>query len=325
MTNFLLRFDMRNPPFGADRKTLYENAIEMAVWAEENGFYGVQFSEHHASEDGYLPSPVVLAAAIAARTSRIRLRFALILLPFNNPLKIAEDLAVLDIISAGRVEAVFGAGYVREEFAMFGVEPAERGNIMEQGITAVKAAWSGEPFTWQGRPALVRPRPLQQPHPPLWMGGTSPAAARRAARLCDYFYTENTALFAHFNEERARLGLPPAPFLPLGTGFMVASEDPDAEWQTMAPYILHECNSYGRWSSAGATNSQYTEMTDASALRASGLYPILRPQDACDYVRAQGPHAQLLLHPLISGMPPEIGWRQLRFFADTVLPRLRAG
>ena len=107
MPDILLRFDMRNPAFGADREALYRAAIEMAVWADEQGLYGVQFSEHHASEDGYLPSPLVLAAAIAARTQRLRLRIALILLPLNNPLKVAEDLAVLDVISGGRVEVVF--------------------------------------------------------------------------------------------------------------------------------------------------------------------------------------------------------------------------
>jgi len=323
MADILLRLDMRNPAFGADRETLYRAALEMAAWADEHGLYGVQFSEHHASEDGYLPSPVVLGAAIAARTRRLRLRFALILLPLNNPLKIAEDLAVLDILSGGRVEVVLGAGYVPAEFEMFGVDPAERGRLMEEGIAALKAAWRGEPFRYRGRGALVRPRPLQQPHPPLWMGGSTPAAARRAARLSDYFYTENRELYRHFEAERERLGLAPVPFRDLGTGFLAVSEDPDAEWARMAPFVLHECNSYGRWSAAAATNSQYTEVTDAGALRASGLYPVLRPREAVDYIRARGPGAQLLLHPLISGMPPAIGWDQLRCFAEQVLPQLR--
>ena len=323
MADILLRFDMRNPAIGADRETLYRAAIDMAAWADEQGLYGVQFSEHHASEDGYLPSPIVLAAAMAARTRRIRLRLALILLPFNNPLKIAEDLAVLDIVSGGRVEVVVGAGHVPAEFEMFGVDPAQRAHLMEEGVAALEAAWRGEPFTWQGRRALVRPRPLQQPRPPLWMGGSTPAAARRAARLGDYFYTENRELYGHFEAERERLGLAPVPFRDLGTGFMAVSPDPEAEWQRMAPFILHECNSYGRWSASAATNSQYAEVTDASALRASGLYPIMRPQEAVDYIRARGPGAQLLLHPLISGMAPHIGWEQLHCFAEQVLPHVR--
>ena len=109
------------------------------------------------------------------------------------------------------------------------------------------------------------------------MGGSTPAAARRAARLSDYFYTENREIYGHFAAERERLGLPPVPFRDLGTGFLAVSPDPDAEWRRMAPFVLHECNSYGRWSASAATSSQYTEVTDASALRASGLYPILRP------------------------------------------------
>jgi alkanesulfonate monooxygenase SsuD/methylene tetrahydromethanopterin reductase-like flavin-dependent oxidoreductase (luciferase family) len=323
VADILLRFDMRAPAIGADRRALYQAALEMAEWAEAHGLYGVQFSEHHAAEDGYLPSPVVLAAAIAARTRTLRLRLALILLPFNNPLKIAEDLAVLDCLSGGRIEVVFGAGYVPAEFEMFGVDPARRAALMEEGFAAVKQAWRGEPFSYQGRRALVLPRPLQDPHPPLWMGGSTPAAARRAARLAEYFYTENRELYGHFEAERARLGLPPVPFRPLGTGFLVAAEDPEAEWRRMAPFILHECNSYGRWSAAAATNSQYAEVTDAAALRATGLYPILRPAEAVDYIRAQGSGAQLLLHPLISGMPPEIGRAQLEYFAAHVLPHVR--
>jgi len=323
VADFLLRFDMRAPSIGADAHTLYQTALEMAEWAEAQGLYGIQFSEHHAAEDGYLPSPVVLAAASAARTRRWRLRLALILLPFNNPLKIAEDLAVLDIVSSGRIEVVFGAGYVPAEFEMFGVDPGRRAALMEEGVAAVKEAWQGEPFGYQGRRALVRPRPLQQPRPPLWMGGSTPAAARRAARLSDYFYTENRELYRHFESERERLGLPSVAFRELGTGFLAVAQDPDAEWRRMAPYILHECNSYGRWSAAAATNSQYTEVTDAAGLRATGLYPVLRPQEAVDYVRALGPGAQLLLHPLISGMPPGIGWEQLETFAAHVLPHVR--
>jgi alkanesulfonate monooxygenase SsuD/methylene tetrahydromethanopterin reductase-like flavin-dependent oxidoreductase (luciferase family) len=322
MTDLLLRFDMRNPDFGASSRALYDAAIEMSVWAEEHGFYGVQLSEHHASEDGYLASPIVLAAAIAARTRRIRLRFALLLLPINNPLRIAEDLAILDIISGGRIEVVLGAGYVREEFEMFGIEPRERPRLMEEGFAAIRAAWTGEAFSYRGRRALVRPRPLQQPHPPLWMGGTSPAAARRAAGLADYFFTENPELFAHFNARRQELGMESLPFRDIGTGFLAASPDPDREWARLAPYILHECNSYGRWMSDAATTGQYREISDATALRESGVYPVLTADDCVEYIRARGDNGQVCLHPLISGLPPEIGWEQLQFFAERVLPRL---
>ncbi|WP_372749069.1 LLM class flavin-dependent oxidoreductase [Litorivivens sp.] len=323
MPKLLLRFDMRNPDFGADQRALYDAALDMAEWADQQGFDCIQISEHHGCEDGYLPSPIVLAAAMAARTKRIRLRMALIILPFHDPVRVAEDLAVLDIISNGRLDVVVGAGYVPEEFAMFAVELKDRGRLMESKITALKNAWTGEPFTYEGRPVRVTPRPLQKPHPPLWMGGSSKPAARRAARMVDYFYTENRELFAEFNAERQRLGKSAIPFMELGSGFFVVAENPDAEWQRMAPHILFECNSYGKWQASSAMQGQYLEMTDAEPLRQTGLYPIIRPTEVDSYLDALGDNAQLCLHPLIAGQAPADGWRQLNDFATHVLPRLK--
>ncbi len=323
MPQLLLRFDMRNPDFGADQRALYDAALDMAEWADEQGFDCIQISEHHGCEDGYLPSPIVLASAMAARTKRIRLRMALIILPFHDPIRVAEDLAVLDIISNGRLEVVVGAGYVPEEFAMFGVELKDRGVLMESKIKALKQAWTGEPFTYEGRPAQVTPRPAQRPHPPLWMGGSSKPAARRAARMVDYFYTENRALFEEFNAERERLGKAAIPFMELGSGFFVVSDDPDAEWERMAPHILFECNSYGKWQASSAMQGQYLEMTDAAPLRETGLYPIIKPDEVAAYLDRLGDNAQLCLHPLIAGQDPTYGWQQLESFSRVVMPHLK--
>lgn len=323
MPQTLLRFDMRNPDFGADQRALYDTALDMAQWADEQGIDCIQISEHHGCDDGYLPSPIVLAAAMAARTRRIRLRMALIILPFHDPIRVAEDLAVLDIISNGRLDVVVGAGYVPEEFAMFNVELKDRGRLMESKITALKQAWRGQPFEYEGRKVQVTPRPVQQPHPPLWMGGSSKAAARRAARMVDYFYTENRALFDEFNAERQRLGKEEIPFVELGSGFIVVADDPEAEWERLKPHVLYECNSYGKWQASSAMQGQYVEMTDAEPLRATGLYPIIRPEQVDDYLANLGEKAQLCLHPLIAGQDPEYGWRQLKDFATHVMPRLK--
>lgn len=321
MPRLVLRFDMRNPEFGAPTDELYRAAIEMCAWGEDNGFEVVQISEHHASDDGYLPSPIALAAAIAARTRRIRIRFSLILTPFNHPLKIAEDLAVVDVISGGRTEVVLGAGYVPAEFEMFGVDPVDRGRIMEETIGTLEAAFTGEPFTFRGRPALVRPRPAQRPRPPLWMGGSTRAAARRAARLADDFYTGSRELYDVFRAAVLDLGRQdPGPWKDIGTGFVVATDDPEREWQRMAPYILHETNSYGRWQRSGGTGGQYVAMNDVEPLKSTGLYPILTPADAIEYARERGPQGAVCLHPLISGQSPAAGWAQLHYFAEHVLP-----
>ena len=124
---FGLRFDFRNPPFsGTTTAERYQAALEMAEWADRRGCVTIAISEHHGSADGYLPSPLTMAAALAARTSEVRLMIAALIAPFYDPLRLAEDLVVLDHLSQGRVDLIVGAGYVSEEFAMFGVPRAER-------------------------------------------------------------------------------------------------------------------------------------------------------------------------------------------------------
>ncbi len=320
MPNLVMRFDMRNPQPGLSKTELYAAAIDMAVWADERGFHTIQFAEHHGSDDGYLPSPLVLAAAIAARTSRVRLRFGLIILPLQDPLKIAEDLAVLDIISKGRVDVVFGAGYAKHEFEMFGVDRAERGRLVEAGVAAIKSAWTGEPFDYQGRRARITPTPVQAPRPPIWLGGSSPAAARRAARIADYFYTGEGALYEVYRAEAIRLGRDPGPWRDIGAGFIVVSDDPAREWARLAPYCEHELLSYRQWVDDGGDKDNAFRHIDMQMVRDSGAYPILAPDAARAYATERGVNGDLSVHPLISGLPPAIGWEQLRRFEQEIIP-----
>lgn len=326
MTQLVIRFDMRNPQPGTPKEALYAAAIEMAAWADHVGFDVVELSEHHGADDGYLPSPVVLASAIAARTKNIRIRLTMVTLPFNHPLRIAEDIAVLDIISNGRVQAGFAGGYVPHEFAMFGVERRERGRIVERGVEAIKRAWSGEPFEFEGRRVCVRPTPVQSPRPPIWLGGSSAAAARRAAHIADHFYTTDASLHEVYRQAVIELGgEDPGPWPDIGSGFFLVAEDPQAEAVRMAPYILHECNSYGRWAASESADAcfQYHEQTDVAPLLAGGLYPILQPVQALEEIARRGPRGAVSLHPLIAGLPPEVGWEQLMYFEKHVLAQLR--
>ena len=280
MPRLVLRFDMRNPQPGVPKAELYEAAIEMAVWAEAHGFHTVQFSEHHGSDDGYIPSPVVLAAAIAARTKRLRLRFGVIILPLSNPLELAEDLAVLDIVSNGRVDVIFGAGYAPHEFEMFGVDLKQRGRLVEEGVDAIKKAWTGEPFIYRGRRARIMPTPVQKPRPTIWLGGSTETAARRAARIADDFYSGEARLYEFYRDEVRKLGRPdPGPFRDIGTGFFVVADDPEREWARMAPYIAHELRSYRAWIGSSGDDNQSFPEGDLAAIRAMGAYPILTPGD----------------------------------------------
>ncbi len=323
MPRILLRYDMRAPAFGAPAPALYSAALEHAAFGDAHGFDAVQLSEHHGSDEGYLPAPLVLAAAIGGRTKRIRLEIAALILPLHDPLRVAEDVAVLDLVSGGRVDLVIGAGYVPAEFEMFERAIADRPRLVEESMRALKHAWTGEPFEYRGRTVRVTPRPLQRPRPTLALGGSSPASARRAARLADRFVPALPSLWKPYRTERERLGLPVPPAGRVGPLFLHIAEDPDQAWARIAPHALHEANAYGRWMSEAGSAGPYRPMPDAAALRASGLYRVITP-DACVALADEvGPTGTLLLHPLMGGLPPELGWSSLELFATRVLPRIR--
>src|SRR5690606_34288739 len=138
------------PDFGADPALLYQAALDQCEWADRVGFHAVGFMEHHASSDGYLPSPIVMAAAAAARTKNLLIGVT-VLLPLYDPLRAAEDLAVLDLIANGRSRITAIAGYRREEYEQFGLDISRRPSLMERGIETLKRAWTGEPFDFDGR------------------------------------------------------------------------------------------------------------------------------------------------------------------------------
>src|SRR5438309_4568447 len=124
---FGLRFDFRNPSFaGVSHADRYAAALEMAEWADRAGCLTITVSEHHGSPDGYLPSPLPMLAAMAARTTQVRFLVAALIAPFYDPLRLAEDLTVLDHLSRGRVDLIVAGGYVREEFAMYGLPMGDR-------------------------------------------------------------------------------------------------------------------------------------------------------------------------------------------------------
>ena len=174
------RFDMRQPDAGASRAALYAAMLDMCAWGDDLGFDEVYLCEHHGAPDGYLPSPIVLGAAVAARTRRIRIHLTALVVTLHHPLRIAEDLAVLDILSNGRLTVTAGMGYRPHEFAMMGVDMRHKLRIFLDTLEVLRNAWTGGPFEYEGRTVRVTPKPVQPGGPPLLMGGSS-AAARPAA------------------------------------------------------------------------------------------------------------------------------------------------
>ncbi len=181
---FTMRFDMRvSDRSKASASQLYAAALDMAEWGEANGCLMAVVSEHHGSSDGYLPSPLILAAALAGRTRKLAIQVAALIVPLHDPIRLAEDMAVLDIVSGGRVSYVVAVGYREAEFAMFGHELKARGRRMDESLETLRRAWTGESFEYQGRPVCVTPVPATAGGPPMLMGGNTPVAVRRAARF----------------------------------------------------------------------------------------------------------------------------------------------
>ncbi len=325
MPTLTLRYDLRCPPFArASPAKLYETALEQCAWADGLGFAAVILSEHHGSPDGYLPSPLVFGAAVAARTRTLRIQLAALIAPLHDPVRLAEDIAVLDVLSGGRVIPVLSGGYVESEFRTFGRRLADRARVMEGIVPFLERAWSGEPFLHEGRSVRVTPRPVQRPRPPIFMGAASAAAARRAARHADYLIPQLPELWEIFRQERIRLGKPDLGPLPPTTGMFVhLAEDPDAEWARVAPYAMHEMNAYGRWMAEAGTAGPYRPIEDPDELRATGAYPILTPEQMIERVRALGPACSVLLHPLMGGMDPALSWASLELLEKRVLPAIR--
>src|SRR5918994_2530086 len=168
-----MRFDLRNPPLaGTSMEERYRAALDMSEWADRLGFASVTLSEHHGSDDGYLPSPVAMAAAIAARTERIRIGIAALVASFHDPLRLAEDLAVVDLVSGGRLDVVITNGYVAREFATFGQPLSRRARRTAETVSTLRQAWSGEPFEFCGREARITPAPAQPGGPRILLGGS---------------------------------------------------------------------------------------------------------------------------------------------------------
>lgn len=314
-----LRFDMRAPAFGAPGPDLYRAALDMAEYADRNGFYGVMLSEHHASDDGYLPAPVTMMAAIAGRTQRVKLAFRALVAALHDPIRLAEELAVLDQISSGRVVAAIAAGFIPAEFAMAGQDIRQRAKLVEEIVETLKGAWTGEPFQFRGRTVRVTPRPVQRPNPPIQLGGSSEAAAKRAARIADGFSTHVADLYKIYFDEALRLGQTPEPFRRVSPSFVLVTEDVESAWERIAPHAMHEMNAYGRWHEAAGYHGGYKTVSSIDALKATGAYAVVTPEQCVALARSVD---EIILHPLMGGMPVDLGLRSLKLFVEKVLPAL---
>jgi probable F420-dependent oxidoreductase len=206
------------PGDGAGAAAIYEAGLEQVIRSEEIGYEWVNITEHHVTDDGYCPALMPVLAAMAVRTKRIGLSTGMLILPLHHPVRIAEEAAVIDALSGGRLTLGIAAGYRELEFELFGSDYRSRGRRLDESIEVLLKAWAGEPFAYSGETIsfpeiVVRPRPVQRPHPRLWLGGVSKRALRRAVEYDSPCFPGATATlsevaerFALYNELRAETG-----------------------------------------------------------------------------------------------------------------------
>jgi probable F420-dependent oxidoreductase len=332
---FGLWYDFRNPPqWRQSPDRLYAETLDQIAWGETVGFDDVWLSEHHFIEDGYLPSILPVAAAIAARTKRIRIVSGVLLMPFHNPVRLAEDIAVVDVISSGRFELGVGVGFKHEEFESFGVPFKQRGARTNQSLEIIRRLLSGETVTFKSEffdfnNAKVTPEPIQKPHPPVWLGGFTPPALRRAARYGDGFtvpgatrevYDQYVAELKKWNRPTGNIRFASAVWC------LVVSDDPERTFAEAADHVIYQANDYSKWLSAAGLNPLSEQLRNHEQLRKSGLLQVVTPDAAVEMIRAFAdavPITHFYSWTLPPGLPPRWAQAHLELFASKVIPAFR--
>ncbi|MFL6062455.1 MAG: LLM class flavin-dependent oxidoreductase [Marmoricola sp.] len=325
MTAFVTRYDFRAPGEALARQhEMFERCLEQATYLEEHGQDAIVLSEHHATTDGYLPSPLVVAAAVAARTRTVSISVAALLVNLYDPLRLAEDIAVLDHLSNGRVTYTIGLGYRPEEYAVFDAAWDSRGADIEEAIAVLQQAWTGEEFSYRGQTVRVLPTPHRPPV--LFYGGGSKTAARRAARLGLHFQPQaaDPSLKELYVAECRAAGRDPGFVLlpPGGPATVFCSEDPDRFWAANGQYLLAEARGYNAWHNT--TTSLVRDSSESvEEMRAAGVYAVETPDDLVAKCLSREIRV-VSSHPLCGGLPAEPSWESLRLVCERVMPAVRA-
>jgi len=320
---FGLRFDMRLSP-ELDARAAYRTAVDMVEWAEGSFAPFVTLSEHHGVADGYLTSPSLMVSAMAARTSSTSFLVTAAILPLYDPVRLAEEIAMVDHLSGGRVAWVLGLGYRPEEYALLGVDFDRRGAIADEHLSTLLDALAGHDLVPHGRPGSIS-SPPSGVH--LFWGGGSRAAARRAARhgLGLFAQTDVDGLAERYAEECDAAGTVPAPCMlpsPTQPFTVFVADDVERAWEQVGPSMLRDVVEYASWNqgAAGRTASM-SRTTTLEALRAEAASHRIVDLDGALEILERDP---LMLHPLCGGLSPDVAWTYLRRVGEEVAPAMAA-
>jgi alkanesulfonate monooxygenase SsuD/methylene tetrahydromethanopterin reductase-like flavin-dependent oxidoreductase (luciferase family) len=240
--NIGLSFDLRNPPgWRQDPSRLHGFTLEVCEEAERLGAHSVWVSEHHLFEDGYLTQPLTFAAAIAARTSRIRIGTGILVAPLHSAVQIAEQAALVDIVSNGRVILGMGAGYRVPEFDLYGAQIGRRFSATADRVRQIRAIWS------EGR---VTPLPVQS-RVPIYLGYQAPKGAHQAGLLGEGLLSIRPELSEPYEAGLTEGGHSSTIAARAGTMQCWVTEDPERDWALVSKHLGYHMDSYRRYSVEG--------------------------------------------------------------------------
>ncbi len=322
-------FDLRNPPgWRQDPARLYGFNLELCEEAELLGADSLWFSEHHGFEDGYLPQPLTFAAAVAARTSRVRLGTGILVAPLRKTAQLAEEAAVVDIISGGRLELGLGAGYRGPEFELFGTDFTARYRILDQQVSELRRLWGDGGLT----PALT-PAPVQD-RLPVWLGYQGPKGARRAGRMGEGLLTLAETSWPHYRDGLAEGGHDPAVGRMAGGVQAYVTDDPERDWARVAPHIAYAQDSYRRYMVEG-TGHPAPRPVDPERLRAKGpdagpmsYFLFGTPEHVAAAIRdhaGEAPVQTVWLGASVAGLPEDLAARHVQTICTRLRPLLKEG
>jgi alkanesulfonate monooxygenase SsuD/methylene tetrahydromethanopterin reductase-like flavin-dependent oxidoreductase (luciferase family) len=328
-------YDFRNPAqWHRPWTELYSEILDFAAWSESIGFDGAWVPEHHGAEDGYMPSPLIALAAIAARTRTIKLGSAIALAPLYHPVRFAEDCAVLDHLCNGRLEMAVAIGYRPGEARAYGVDFTRRGSRTDEFLEIVTRLWAGESVSFAGKHfSIENARVVQAPargRIRLYIGGFNEKAIERTAKYGDGYFGNLDIVELYLDKLRAAGKDPASGRIRIQGLFTVVAHDPKKAMDELAPYFHHVNNTYGQWlnedrAATGIGDEGMLKPMSLDDFKASGILSILTPDAAIamfNKMLAKAPveHFMMMLPP---GMAPERFKAYAEVFAREVMPAFR--
>jgi alkanesulfonate monooxygenase SsuD/methylene tetrahydromethanopterin reductase-like flavin-dependent oxidoreductase (luciferase family) len=324
---FGLWYDFRNPDATRPFSSFYAQVLDQISWAEQRGLDSVWLTEHHFVEDGYSPSPFVLGAAIAQRTTRMRIGTNLIISPLHNPVRLAEDAATLSLLSGGRFDLGVGQGYWVREFEAFGRNIAHRPSLLEEGVAVIRTAWSGSAEGFEGRRFRLPPlavTPVPEEAPLLLVGAMADVAIERAARIGDGFLSTQNAHHATYLAAVERLGRPVADARIYAGQWTIIADDPEEVWSRIGKHALYQLNEYISWGVFG----EVPHFTEPAQILEAGAYQLMDAGAAVPHLtellRATPQIKDVHFWAQLPGEPVDSGSERIAYLAEKVVPQVRA-